>query len=134
MTLDDATERALWTALAPTSAFHEASRAVTMSRLDREDLDVIARIVLRMTFASLVQLLRETDDWCAWVPLLVVVMRGRQHEDTAVLRAAEAHLRGLARRVLDAQGFRRVRVEDVLGQPPKLQRALQALLFAPDVQ
>lgn len=131
MKLDDETQRALHRTLAPTTAYFTATRALTRGQIEPDELLVMARIIQRMTLASLVQLVRETHDWCAWVPLLVLVMRARRRDRSEDLRAAEHNLRLLGRRLLDAQGFARVRVDDVLAHPPQLQVAMQEMVLAP---
>lgn len=126
MKLDERTQTALRRVPAPTTAYFVATRALTQGVVPAEEVIVLAKIVQRMTFPMLVQLVRETHDWCAWVPLLVLVMRARRHLALDDLRAAEHNLRLLARRLLDAQGFRRVRVDDVLAHRPRFQSAVLA--------
>lgn len=127
MKLDEQTQRALRHALAPTSAYYVATRALTHGAVATDEAVVLARIALRMSFAMLVQLVRETHDWCAWVPLLVLVMRARRRLALDEFRAAEHNLRLLARLLLDAQGFRRVRVDDVLAHPTRFQSAVREM-------
>jgi hypothetical protein len=110
MKLDDQTLLLRYT-LAPTSAYYAATRALTKGHVSTDELVLLARIVQRRTFAVLVQLGRERHDWCAWVPLLLLIMRVRRGLALEDLRAAEHNLRLLARRLLDAQDFRRVRVD-----------------------
>lgn len=131
MKLDDEIQRALHRTLAPTTAYFTATRALTRGTIEPDELIVMARIIQRMTLASLIQLVRETHDWCAWVPLLVLVMRARRRDRSEDLRAAEHNLRLLGRRLLDAQGFVRVRVDDVLAHPPQLQVAMQEMVLGP---
>ena len=116
--------------LAPTEAYYTAVRALTQGTIAGSDMLVLARIAQRLSLAMTIQLARELDDWCPWVPLLVLVTRARAHlADDEDLRAAEANLRRVARSLLDAQGFRRVDVQDVLAHPPQLQSAIQAMVF-----
>ena len=124
MILSTEAERELRYALAPISAYYAATRALTHRRIARDEALALGGIARLMTILMLVQLTRETRDWCAWVPLLLVVKRVRATIDSRDLRAAEHNLRLLARRLLDAQGFGRVRVDDVLAHPPRLQHAV----------
>lgn len=127
MNLDDETRRALRHALAPTTAYYVATRALTHGRVARQDALLLARIAVRMSFVTLIQLVRQTHDWCAWVPLLVLVLRARSIVAPDDVRAAEHNLRLLARRLLDAQGLGLVRVDDVLAHPSRLQAAVREL-------
>lgn len=132
MRLDDETERELRHALAPVSAYFVATRALTGRRIGLDEVVLLARIAQRITLPVLIQLARETGDWCAWLPLLLVVLQGRRQLKDVDLRVAEHNLRLLGRRLLDAQGFERVRLEDVMAHPPRLQRAAQEMVtFGP---
>ena len=131
MQLDDETERRLRYTHAPTAAYLTATRALTSGTVSVDQVIIIARIAQRMDFITLVQLVRETCDWCAWVPLLVLMLRARQRWRSEDLRAAEHNLRLLGRRLLDAQGFTPVQVDDVLAQAPRIQTAMQQLVVQP---
>lgn len=128
MILDAEMTRALRHALAPVSAYFVATRALTRRKIPSDEAVLIARIAQHMTLPILIQLARETRDWCAWVPLLRVVMSARLHLDLVDLRAAEHNLRLLGRRLLDAQGFGRVALEDVMAQPSSLQSAVHEMV------
>lgn len=122
-------QRELRHALAPTSAYYAATRALTRRYIARDEALALGRIARLMTLPMLVQLARETQDWCAWVPLLLVVQRARSSIESRDMQAGEHNLRLLARRLLDAQGFRRLRVDDVLAHPPRLQSAVAEMVL-----
>lgn len=78
---------------------------------------------------EMIALAEHTRDWAPWVPLLnfALVLRDLDGQ-SLILRAAEHRLRLVARRLLDAQGFTDVLVDDTLGLPPQMQRAVTTLL------
>ncbi|MGE0790069.1 MAG: hypothetical protein AB7S26_30630 [Sandaracinaceae bacterium] len=74
-------------------------------------------------------LAEHTRDWAPWVPLINFAVALRELDQSSpVLRAAEHRLRLIARRLLDAQGFAAVRVDDTLGLRPQIERAVRSLL------
>ncbi|MCC6874630.1 MAG: hypothetical protein IT378_10025 [Sandaracinaceae bacterium] len=78
---------------------------------------------------EMIALAEHTRDWAPWVPLINFALALRELDSShVVLRAAEHRLRLVARRLLDAQGFTGVLVDDTLGLPPQMQRAVATLL------
>lgn len=126
MKLSASTEVALRRTLAPTVAYSIAEESLTRRQpLAPDESLALTRICALMTFEELVQLTRETRDWCAWRVLLVAVTKARARSNEAAFAEAEVHLRALARRLLDAQSFSHVDVDDVLAHPTRIQASMR---------
>lgn len=87
-----------------------------------------AHEVVSSTEREMIALAEHTGDWSPWSPMIRFGSLLRELDDNLVRRAAEHRLRLIARRLLDAQGFTDVLVDDTLGLPPQMQRAVTTLL------
>jgi hypothetical protein len=106
---------------APVDEYRIASLAV-MRRETVFDAARWARGVLRGDEQGMLSIIEQKRDWCAWAPMIRLAQRAR--ESDVLMDRAENRLRLIARRLLDASGFAKVRVDDTLAHQPALQRAL----------
>jgi hypothetical protein len=114
--------------LAPMAEYNAASVAVLRGRIEFDAIKWATAIGC-ITARSMIQLVEVTHDWCPWTPMLRVAMTLRDFDPEHIeFRAAEHRLRLVARRLLDAQGFGTVRVDDTLAHQPPLGRAVEAML------
>lgn len=113
--------------LAPVEEYREASLAL-IGGYCRTDPETWAGVVAGLDTSDFILLVEETADWCAWNPMIRFVSGLRSMHDHHWLRAAEHRLRLIARRLLDAQGFGAVAVNDTLAHPPGYQRGIYAVL------
>lgn len=78
---------------------------------------------------EMIALAEHTRDWAPWAPLINFALMLRELDSShLVLRAAEHRLRLVARRLLDAQGFSDILVDDTLDLPPQMQCFVTSLL------
>lgn len=109
--------------VAPMAAYRRATAA------SASDTWLWSGILLALDVAQLVHLANEVRDPFPWRVFLRLVISLRAYGDTAELARAEAHLRDLARELLDLQGLALVEPDDLLASPAgsALARGLRAL-------
>jgi hypothetical protein len=108
--------------------YREAQLGVMRRRIE-VDPERWAHDVARGNEREMIALAEHAHDPSPWVPMINFATALRELDaSNIVLRAAEHRLRLVARRLLDAQGFTDVLVDDTLGLPTQMQRAVATLL------
>jgi len=116
------------TAIPPFDEHRDAQLALMRRRIEVDPI-TWATGVAQADERGMIIVAEQTRDWAPWAPMLRFAVSLREIDKTnLVLRAAEHRLRLIARRLLDAQSFTDVRVDDTLGLLPQMQCAVAALL------
>lgn len=123
MKISDELRHVMRRRLAPIAAYRHAS-APTAS-----DAPLWPHVLLALDVGALLHLANEVRDPFPWRVFLRLVITLRAHGDTTELERAEAHLRDLARKLLDLQGLALLEPDDLLAAPAgsALARGLRAL-------
>lgn len=101
----------------------EAARLLGHGDVSTEAGPGWARALLALDEPQMVELGRRVEDPTPWGLLLRFIHALRQLEDDEQLRAAQAHIKSVARNVLDAAGLELVEPEDSINvQPPALRK------------
>jgi hypothetical protein len=109
-------------------AYRDAQLGLLRERIEI-DPERWAHAVAHSNEREMMGLAEQSRDWAPWVAMIHFAHALRELDDSnPLLRAAEHRLRLIARRLLDAQGFADVLVDDTLGLPLAMQRAITTLL------